>query len=179
MTVPTLDELEVPLSKVEERVVGWVKEALELRHGAAGDPKGSIRGWGSQEDSIPEVTDLLLRVRNRSDRVDELLAKATQAKSRARMAQDEAAFLADSALMQATTHRATKRAEFSSGKEREAEAKLDAFEERRLAHQSSRLVSVTSTAYEVINQVHWQLDAIRKDLRATLHALQFESGLER
>ena len=175
----TLDELEAPLSELETRVLSWVKETLELRHGAAGDPKGSIRGWGSAEDSIQDVQDLLLRVRARSDRVDELLAKATQAKARAKRAQDEAAFSADRALMQATTHRATKRAEFSSGREREAEAKLDAFEERRLAHQASRLVSVTGEAYEVINQVHWQLDAIRKDLRATLHALQFESGLER
>lgn len=175
----TLDELEVPLSELETRVLSWVKEALELRHGEAGDPQGAIRGWGSADDSIPEVQNLLLRVRARSDRVDELLAKATQAKARAKRAQDEAAFSADRAVMEATKHHASKRAEFSSGREREAEAKLDAFEERRLAHQASRLVSVTGEAYEVINQVHWQLDAIRKDLRAILHALQFESGLER
>ena len=175
----TLDELEVPLSELESRVLSWVKEALELRHGDAGDPQGPIRGWGSTDDSIPEVQNLLLRVRARSDRVDELLAKSTQAKARAKRAQDEAAFAADRALMQATTQRSARRAEFSSGREREAEAKLDAFEERRLAHQASRLVSVTAEAYEVINQVHWQLDAIRKDLRAILHALQFESGLER
>lgn len=175
----TLDELDIPLSTMEERVLGWVKEAIDLRHGDAGDPKGSIRGWGSAEDSIPEVQDLLLRVRARSDRVDELLAKATQAKARAKRAQDEAAFSADRAIMEATKTRAARRAEFSSGREREAEAKLDAFEERRLAHQAGRLVSVTAEAYEVINQIHWQLDAIRKDLRAILHALQFESGLER
>lgn len=175
----TLDELDIPLSGMEVRVQAWVKEAIELRHGDAGDPKGSIRGWGSSEDSISEVQDLLLRVRTRSDRVDELLAKSTQAKARAKRAQDEAAFSADRVLMEATTQRASRRAEFSSGREREAEAKLDAFEERRLAHQAGRLVSVTVEAYEVINQIHWQLDSIRKDLRAILHALQFESGLER
>lgn len=175
----TLDELEAPLSALEDRVLSWSKEALELRHGAAGDPKGAIRGWGSTDDSIPEVQDLLLRVRARADRTDELLAKATQAKARAKRAKDEADFIADKRVMEATKHHAAKRAEFSSGRERESEAKLDAFEERRLAHQASRLVSVTSEAYEVINQVHWQLDAIRKDLRAILHALQFESGLER
>jgi hypothetical protein len=175
--VTTLDDLDIPLSGVEKAVSAWVEESIELRHGAAGDPEGSIRNL--HPEGVAETTAALIRVRARSDRLDELLTKATRAKARAKRAKDEAAFSADAALMKATAHRATRRAEFSSGREREAEAKLDAFEERRLAHQADRLVSVTSEAYEVINQIHWQLDSIRKDLRATLHALQFESGLER
>lgn len=163
--------------ELEQQVLSWVDEALELRHGAAGDPKGSIRG--AAQETPEEALDLLLRIRVRSDRVDELLSKATLARGRARRSREEAAFAADLALMEATQRRAAARVEFSSGREREAEAKLDSFNERRVAYQRERLVSVTNDAYDVISQIHWQLDAIRKDLRATIHALQFESGLER
>lgn len=172
-----LDVYDVPFNELETLVMSWVTEALELRHGAAGDPEGPIKGWTANPPS--EVTAVLLRVRSRSDRVDELLSKVTQARGRAKRTQDQAAFVAEVALMTATTQRAARRVEFSSGREREAEAKLDSLEERRIAHQANRLVNVTNEAYEVINQAHWQLDAIRKDLRATLHALQFESSLER
>lgn len=162
---------------VETTILSWVSEALELRHGTAGDPQGSIRE--APQGTPAEVMDLLRRVRTRSDRVDELLSNATLARGRARRAKEEAVFRADRALMEATQRRAANRVEFSSGREREADAKLDAFEERRAAHLRDRLVSVTNDAFDVISQVHWQLDAMRKDLRATLHALQFESGLER
>lgn len=125
------------------------------------------------------MMDLLRRVRARSDRVDELRARVTLARGTARRAKEEANFLADQALMTNTQQRAARRVEFSSAKEREADAKLDSFNERRLAYQRDRILSVTIDAYEVIDQIHWQLDAKRKDLRASLHALQFESSLER
>ena len=164
-------------SDFEAQIMAWVTETLELRHGEAGDPKGRLRG--AEQESIAEMTDLLLRVRARADRVDELLSKVTLARGRARRAKEEAAFAADQALMQATQIRAGQRVEFSSAAERAADAKLDSFNERRVAYLRDRLVSVTNDSYEVISQIHWQLDAIRKDLRAALHALQFESSLER
>lgn len=173
-----LADFDLPFSKVEQQVLAWMKEALELRHGTAGDPKGSLKG--AQHETPAEITDLLLRVRARSDRVDELLSRVTIARGRARRAREEAQFAADRRLMEATQERAGKLGrEYETGKEREADAKLEAFEERRIAHQGERLVSVTNDAYDVVNQCHWQLDAIRKDLRAQLHALQFESSLER
>ena len=172
-----LSSYDVPFSSLEEQVLGWAKESLELRHGSAGDPVGSLKG--APQETQSEVLALLLRVRNRADRVDELLSKATLARGRARRAKEEAAFVAERALMSATQQRSARRVEFSSAKEREADAKLDAFEERKIAHQGERLVSVTNDVHEVITQIHWQLDALRKDLRATLHALQFEAGLER
>lgn len=173
-----LADYDLPFSGIESRLVGWVSEALELRHGAAEDPQGKLTPVDPSEGP-PAITESLLRVRARSDRVDELLSRITLERGRAKRAKEGAQFAADTALMEATQVRASRRAEFSSGREREAEAKLDSLEQRRMAHQADRLVSVANDAYEVINQVHWQLDAIRKDLRATLHALQFESSLER
>ena len=172
-----LESFDVPFNKLETSIIEWVKEALDLRHGAAGDPKGSIKG--APQEHVDEVLDLLVRVRSRSDRVDELLSKATLARGRAKRAKDEAAFEAERVLMTATQQVAARRLEFSSAQERAADAKLDAFEERRVAQQAARLVSVSEDAYEVIKQVHWQLDEIRKELRAILHAFQFESTLER
>lgn len=172
-----VSDYDIPFNELEARVMAWVTEALELRHGTAGDPDGRLRDAAT--DTMEEVQNLLLRARQRSDRVDELLANATRARGRARRAKEEAAFQADNAVNRATTVRAANRVEFSAGREREAEAKLDAFDERRAAHLAERLVSVTAEAYDVVNQIHWQLDAFRKDLRAQLHALQFESSLER
>lgn len=174
-------EYDLPFNEQEERVIGWAREALDLRHGDAGDPKGSIRGWGSSDDSPTDVLDLLLRVRQRSDRVDQLLANVTMAKSRAKRAHEEATFAAEIAKAEATKEYANsgRRREFASAKETDSEATLQSLEQLRTAHRAARLVSVTSEAYDVVNQIHWQLESIRKDLRATLHALQFESSLER
>ena len=178
MTAPTsIDAYDIPLSQMESRILGWVEEAVEVRHGVWGDPEGRLRD--SDPDSPLGALGLLQRVRRRSDRIDELLATATRARARARRAKDEAAFTADVALMTATSERAGRRVAYEAGREREADAKLSSMEERRLAHQASRLVDVTQEAYDVISQIHWQLEALRKDLRSTLHALQFESTLER
>ena len=169
---------DVPFNDMERQMLAWASEALDLRHGAAGDPKGKLTPVDPTEGT-PAITDALLRVRVRSDRVDELLSKITLARGRVKRAKEGAQFAADIALMEATQHHAARRVEFSSGREREAEAKLDSLEQRRVAHQADRLVGVANDAYEIINQAHWQLEAIRKDIRSTLHALQFESSLER
>lgn len=162
---------------IESRVTEWVAEALDLRHGAAGDPQGSINGVHPQ--TINEIYDLLRRVRARSDRVDELLASMTQLRGRVKRAKEAAEFNADTAVAEATQQRAARRVEFSSAKEREADAKLDAFQQRRTVFFANRLVSTTNDGYEVIRQVSSQLAEIRSDLRAELRALQFESSLER
>lgn len=170
---------DIPFVGLEANVVAWVEEALELRHGAAGDPDGPL-GHAPAEDSPSAWVGYLTRVRMRADRVDELLAKVTRAKGRAKRAQDQAQFAAEVAYDEATRHnQATRRAEYVTAREKHADAALDSLEQRRIAHHAARLVSVTAEAYDVVNQVHWQLDAIRKDARSTLHGLQFEASLER
>lgn len=172
----SIEDFDIPFSSLETTVISWVAEALELRHGVAGD-EGLLKD--APTDTSTEVMALLRRVRTRSDRVDGLLANAISARGRARRAQAEAAFVADNALSQATSNRASRRREFEAGREREADAKLDSFEERRVAHQGARLVDVTQEAYEQINKISWQLNALRSDLRETLHGIQFEASLER
>lgn len=174
-----LSAYDIPFTAIEEQVLAWAREALDLRHGEAGDPQGRLAGVAVEHDHR-EVMDYLRRVRARADRVDGLLSKVTQAKARAKRAQDQAQFAAEIAYDEATQNNAARRTrDFVTREERKADAALDSLEQRRIAHHSARLVSVTAEAYEVVNQVHWQLEGIRKDLRAMLHALQFESSLER
>lgn len=155
-------------------MTAWVTEALELRHGDAGDPEGPIT---AQEEY--DVT-YLRRVRQRSDRVDELLAKITRARGRLRRAEAQAKFEAEQAYDRAQVTNASQRTrEFVTARERNAEASLDSLEERLVAHTLARHVSVAEECYEVIKGIHWSLNAIRNDVRASIHNLQFESNLER
>jgi hypothetical protein len=174
----SLDDLDAPLSQVEARIVQWVSEALELRHGSAGDPEGSLDGV-LEVQHVDTAIHQLRRVRQRTDRVDELLANVTRARGRARRAEENAAWQAERAFDEATLAGQARRVEFQAAFEKRSNANLDSFEQRRVKHEAARLVSVAAEAYEVVNQIHWQLDAVRKDLRSVLNALQFEASLER
>jgi hypothetical protein len=174
-----LSVYDIPFSDMEQRVHNWIREAIDLRHGAANDPEGRLTVVAVGED-FHAYNAMLVRVRQRSDRVDGLLANATQARSRARRALHQAKFEAELAYDSATQNNRVQRTQdFVSREERHADAALDSLEQRRIAHRGERMVSITEEAYEVINQIHWQLDAIRKDLRSSIHSLQFESSLER
>lgn len=176
-----MDEIavhDIPFSEMESKIVAWVDEALELRHGAAGDPEGPLRNVLSSNDDVAIMLTNLARVRQRADRVDFLLANVTRARGRAKRAEDQSKFSAEIAYAEAARTNAARRVEFSSARERHADASLDSLEQRRVAHHASRLVSVTEEAYEVVRQVHWQLDALSKELRATIHGIQFLASLE-
>jgi hypothetical protein len=173
-----LEAYEIPLSDLEQTVLNWVEEAIELRFGDAGDPEGKLV-LPDYTSTVADFSAVLLRVVTRADRVDELLAKVRQVKGRAARIQTEARFEAERALDQARSQEAGRRVEFSTGREREANASLASFTEKRKAHQAQRLVDLSNEAYDVINQAHWGLDAIRKDIRGIIRSQQFESTLER
>jgi ribosomal protein L10 len=174
-----LSAYDIPFSEVENRLVSWAAEALELRHGFAGDPDGAL-GVIPIDQGPGDVLRYLSRIQQRAARVDHLLAIVTQGRGRARRAQDQAKFEAGLAFDTATQENASRRTtSFVTREERIADASLDSLEQRRIAHRAERLVSVANEAYQVVEQVHWQLEALRKDARATLHALQIDSQLER
>jgi vacuolar-type H+-ATPase subunit I/STV1 len=165
--------------KVEEMLLLYVQEALDLRHSDADDPEGALTPVDPTEGH-QAVMHMLLRVRQRSDRSDFILARVTQLRARVRRARDEAKFEADLRYDQATDENARTRVkEYSTRDERHAAAALEALEEKRAAHLADRLVSVADEAYEVVKQIDFQFGSIRNELRAMLHALQFESTLER
>jgi hypothetical protein len=174
----TIEQYDVPYNELEQSIMNWVTESLELRHGAGGDPEGKL-GSFNPNDGVRDLVFYLQRVTKRADRVAELLAKATMARGRFRRARDEATFTADIAYDEATQRNKSVRGidNFTSREERNADAMLASLNEKRAAHEAKRLVSIAEEAYEVISQVHWQLDSMKKDVRSSIHAVQFESNL--
>lgn len=170
-----IDAYDVPLSGMEQKLLEWTQEAVDLRYGNAEDPRGKL-STGTDETSAEAVA-YMRRVRARADRVGELLQAAKRARGRAKRALDAIAFAAENEIAEGIKKQG--RAEFQSSREREVTAKLEAFETRRTEHQARRLLGVADETVDVINQMNWSLDGLSRDIRATLHALQFESSLER
>lgn len=166
-------------SKVEEQLLAWASEAFELRHGEASDPDGKLHSV-DPNDGVQALNHMLLRVRQRSDRVEFILGRVTQSRYRIRRSRDAAKFEAEVAYDTAADTNAKARVrEFVSREERHAEAALESLQQRREAHLAERRQSIADEAYDVVKQVDWQLSSMRTDLRASLHALHFESNLER
>lgn len=164
---------------IEDQLLEWATEAFELRHGAAEDPEGKLTAV-DPNDGIPALNQMLLRVRQRSDRVEYILGRVTQARYRIRRSRDAAKFEAEVAYDTAADSNAKARVrEFVSREERHAEAALESLQQRRDAHLAERRQSIADEAYELVKQIDWQLSSMRTDIRASLHALHFESNLER
>lgn len=178
--IQELVKYDVPYDKIEEAMVEWASEALDLRHGAVEDPDGKLEPLGPSA-SVADMLQLLYRIQVRTNRVDELLLKAIQAKGRAKRVQEKSEFDAQRAYDEAMRSNAERRTrmidDFSSARERHSDASLDSFENKRIAHHAGRTVSLASEVYDLINQVHWQLESMRKDVRTSIHALQFELSL--
>lgn len=171
---------DIEFSDIEKKVLGWVEEALELRHGTAEDPEGTIKE-GFAELNVQDgrdIIDLMFRIRKRSDRVDYLLALLTSARGRARRAQAEAKFVAENKYDEAMQQRSNARRDFESAKSIQANAAIDSIDDRRIAHKAARLVSVTEEGYEVVNQIGWQLQRFRDDLKEMLRNIRHEHSLD-
>lgn len=158
-------------SQVEKLVEKWVTEAIELRHGAAGDPKGPLPLHPGHH--VDEIIDTLIRVRQRADRIEEILTSVRRLKGRLNRnvsaTQLEAEIKRDQAFQTNAAHRSM---DFVSADERRADAALAAIQEKRTAHFAKRLADLGSEAYDVVRDCSWGLSAYRQDLRAILHAMQ-------
>lgn len=171
-----LDDYDIPISGIGTALMEWTAEAVELRFGTGGDSKK----LNEYSDETPaEAVEFLRAVRKRADRVGGLLQAAKRARGRARRALAAIDFDTDNDMTEAIGQEIGKKRQYESHKDREVAAKLATFEARRTQYEAKRLVSIADEAVEVINDMHWSLDAIRKDIRSTLMELQFESSLER
>lgn len=154
-------------------MVSWAAEALELRHGAAEDPKGAI-STPRHEEGMDAFVDALFRLRQRLDRTEELRSKIVQAKGRIERARKQAEFEAERVYNEAMQRRgATRTQSFTTAKEKDADASLDAFAQKRLAHQAERLASVAAEAKTVIDNAYWGLSSIREEVLSYYKNVQF------
>lgn len=163
---------------IEQDLLAWASEALELRHGEAGDSKGKV-SLPSYEAGLPASVDMLQRVRVRLDRVEELQSKARQAKGRVMRLRENADFDAQLAYDEAMQRQsATRSREYVTGLEKNADASLASLEQKRAAHQLRRLESVALEVLDVVGQCYWGLEKLREDILQMMRLTQFITSEE-
>lgn len=162
---------------VEEQLTQWVEEVVELRHRSAGDPEGPLPEHpGFTAD---EIINTLTRVRQRQDRIEEILTRIRRVKGRLGRQLEDARFDADIKRDEAyQENRATRVMEFVTADERRADAALASIQEKRAAQAAKRLADLADEAYHVTDLARWGLSAYRQDLRSILHAMQVVNSQE-
>lgn len=163
---------------VVEKLYGLLEEAVELRHGTANDPEGKLVLPQYHEGPTPFVN-VLLRARQRADRVEELLSSAKHVRQALLRVQREASDAAQDKLDEALVAGQATKAEYSTGMERRAEASLKSFAEKRAEREASRRVDAANHVVDALKDIHWGLSGLREDIRTILRTYQFESNLER
>jgi hypothetical protein len=153
----------------------FVNEARDLRTGIPTMP-------GTQA-APHEVHEYLLDVRRRLDRVEHLLATASRVRAHARRFAARDAQAAeddwDDAVLKVRSAPVRRGDEFSSARERAAEANLASMTARRTARDSAENAALADECVEVLRLIHRGLDGVRHDTLTLLRLLQFESHLER
>ena len=150
-------------TEVEKQLVSWVEEALEARHGEYGDPDGRV-SLPAYELGQPAAIDMLGRVRQRLDRVEELQSMARRAKGRVMRMREEAEFEASLKYDEAMATGAKRYQEYALGDEKRADASLASLTERRQAHAMKRAESFATEALDVVTQCYWGLEKLREDI---------------
>lgn len=166
-----LNRYEVPLSRAESTAMGWAEEARTLREGVRADVL-------NVEEARAALTALRTVVAVQ-DRVDVLQSDARALMGRVRRAHDALAAEAADVVDTVLDREAGRRIEYQSAADRKAAANLAAIEDRRNARLLARALDTVKEAYESITAYHWQLNALREDLRATLNVFRFENSLDR
>lgn len=130
-----------------------------------------------------QIHDYLLDVRRRLDRVEHILALATRARAVAKRTASQAAAAAeeawDDAILKIRNNPVRRGDEYSSARERAAEANLACLSERRTAKAAADSLTYADELVDIVRLIHRGLDGVRQDTLALLRLVQFESHLER
>lgn len=163
--------------EVAARLYALLNEAVELRFGTANDPEGELHIPAYEVGNPEQFIHVLVRARQRADRVEFLLNQAKKIRNALAMRKREADDAEQDRLDQALSQ--GKKVEFKTRDETMAEARLQSFDERRAARLAARRAEVAHQVVEAINDIHWGLSGLRTDLREVLRSFQFESNMER
>lgn len=162
---------------LEEKVMNFVEEVINLRHGDAGDSEGPLRVL-SAEDGVHALMHELQRTRKRSDRIAYIRAQLGILRAKLKIVKAESDFKAESKSMETLSARNKVKVDFESADAIRADAGLEAFQERREAHEAKMALEIVNDGYAVIDKICYEMDSLRNDQRAIIKALQFESTLE-
>lgn len=163
---------------IKEILYKDVEEAVELRYGAADDPLGPLT-FPKYEEGPGAFSAAIIRARQRSDRIEEILLRAKRIKSRLAAKLRDTADEAQDKLDKALVDGQKTRADFSTGAERRAEANLKSFDELRAERLARRELAVAEEVVDALTTLHWGLNGWRSDARDILRSFQLESNLER
>jgi hypothetical protein len=159
------------LRDVRATLTTYLDEVLSLRFGYQPPKPGQ---------PLSTHLDTLLDVRQRLDRIEELLVRAVQVRGVARRKAEHATAVADDAFDKAIHNaRLGAAGEFTSAKERTAEANLDSLDTRREARSANLLAEYCDQHVELLKLTHRGLDSARHDLLTTMRVFHVESALER
>lgn len=150
-----------------------VVEAVKLRFDV---------GLSGAAPTPAQLLDSLYDIRGRLDRVEEILTQALRLRARVRAAATSAEALAEEAWDRAAQRgrqQPIARDDYSSGRERTAEANLATLDQRRAARTAAELAAYVDAQVDTLRTLHRGLDGVRHDLLAVIRALAFESHLER
>lgn len=154
---------------------GYVTEARTLRAGL--DP------LPGSESAPADIVEYLRNVRARIDRVEHLLTTTVVLRGRAvRVATartQDADDDWDEAIVRVRSAPVRRNDEYSSARERNAEANLATLEARRVAREAAEFQHLCEEAVEALRLIHRGLDGVRHDTLTVLRLAQFESHLER
>lgn len=169
-----IDKFDLPLTKVEEQILEWVKTALDMRYQTQPEYLGP--------DSGPqEVLKSLLSVRARLDCTEELMSRVIRARGRVSRAMAAAKAVAEDAWdsqVKVEREKSSRHGEFEAPRERYANANLETLNQKRDLRAAERLMSSVDEAHAVIQLVYRGLDGVRQDHLAILRTMQYQSHLE-
>ncbi len=155
-------------------VTGYLAEARTLRE------VGPLPGVAA---SPVDVVGFLVDVRARQDRVEELLVQAIRLRAAAQRAAAQLSAQADdawdTAVRRVRSAPVQSGGEYSSARERHAEANLAILDQRHAARTATDIAHRCDEIADLIRLTHRGLDTTRADAHALLRTLAFESHLER
>lgn len=163
--------------QITDQLLGWVTEAMELRHGAAEDPEGRV-SLPPFELGQPAAVDMLQRVRQRLDRVEELQSLARQGLGRVIRLREEAEYELSLKYDESIANSRNRFVEYQSADEKRADAALASITEKRNLHKIKKLESHAKEALDVIGQCYWGLSNLRTDIHQMLKLHQGLSAEE-
>lgn len=160
--------------QIRQVLTTYVAEALDLRFG------GKLPTSGA---TVPDMLEALLDVRQRLDRVEEILTRIIRLRARLRRNATIATASVDEswdrAVQNIRTAPVSRGGDLSGPRERYAEANLIVLDERRSARAVEELAGHADEAHDVVRLVHRGLDGVRHDHLTILRAVQVETSLDR
>lgn len=127
------------------------------------------------------LLDCLLDVRQRLDRVEELLGNALRLRTESHRQHTACRIVADDAWDQVAVQQrqSSVRDEYSSAKERTAATNLEVLDLRRAERKAEQLTRICDAAVEFLRLRYRGLADVRQDVLQIIKARQFESSLDR